>query len=291
MLVVRFGGWLQRLRIGGMLVWACIAPHGGEVIPELATADPARMATTRQAMEELGRRCACVRPETIVVFTPHGICLDGRITISVADLAAGYLDGENGVRIAMRMDVDNELSEAIAEECVPRGVPVAELGYRDGGARLAVFPLDWGVLVPMYFLGVQWPDAPRVVVACPDSSVGRSALTGFGEAVGSAARRIGRRVGVVCSADQGHGHSEDGPYGFARQSAPHDAAYCRAVADNALDRLLRWRNDRIEAAMTDSYRQTLMLYGALASASLKPELLSYEAPTYFGMACASFDPC
>ncbi len=42
--------------------------------------------------------------------------------------------------------------------------------------------------------------------------------------------------------------------------------------------------------MTDSYWQTLMLLGALKASPLKPELLSYEAPTYFGMACAAFEP-
>jgi hypothetical protein len=32
-----------------------------------------------------------------------------------------------------------------------------------------------------------------------------------------------------------------------------------------------------------------MLYGALGD-GFEVELLSYEAPTYFGMACASYEP-
>jgi aromatic ring-opening dioxygenase LigB subunit len=34
----------------------------------------------------------------------------------------------------------------------------------------------------------------------------------------------------------------------------------------------------------------LMLHGALGSAGWRGELLSYEAPTYFGMLCASYEP-
>lgn len=286
---MRLGGRLRQRPIGGMLAWACIAPHGGEVIPELATADPLRMVRTRRAMEEMGRRCARARPDSIVIFTPHGLCIEGRISLSVATRASGYVDGENGVRIAMQLTVDLELAKAIAEECAGRGAPVAEVGYRENGAPIEVFPMDWGVVVPLYFLGAQWPNAPTVVVACPDRSLSRGALLAFGDAVEMAARRIGRRIAIVCSADQGHGHSEDGPYGFAAESGPHDAAYCRAVTDNALHRLQTWRNDRIEAALTDSFWQTLMLHGAVRRAALTPELLSYEAPTYFGMACASFD--
>jgi aromatic ring-opening dioxygenase LigB subunit len=60
------------------------------------------------------------------------------------------------------------------------------------------------------------------------------------------------------------------------------------VCEGDLGRLLRWRSDWIEAAMPDSYWQTLMLHGALEVSPMRPELLSYEAPTYFGMACAEY---
>ncbi len=287
---MRVIGRMWERYIGRMLAWACIAPHGGEVIPELAGVCPERMAITRSAMTELGRRCELQRPETVVVYTPHGICIEGRISVSIADVSVGYVDGENGMRIGMRFDVDVELAKVLSQLAAEAGIPIAEVGYREEGTPAPLFPMDWGVIVPMYFLGAQWPAAPRIVVACPDRDLPRKALVEFGRATVAAAARLGRRIAVVCSADQGHGHSSDGPYGFAPLSAPHDAAYCRAVSDDALHRLLSWRNDRIEGALTDSYWQTLMLYGALMTARLRPQLLSYEAPTYFGMACASFDP-
>jgi aromatic ring-opening dioxygenase LigB subunit len=39
----------------------------------------------------------------------------------------------------------------------------------------------------------------------------------------------------------------------------------------------------------DSYWQMLMLHGALSVGTWKGEFLSYEAPTYFGMLCASYE--
>ena len=45
------------------LVFACIAPHGSEVIAELAGEMAPRTAATRRAMEELGRRMLDTRPE------------------------------------------------------------------------------------------------------------------------------------------------------------------------------------------------------------------------------------
>lgn len=239
-------------------------------------------------MELLGHRCLEASPETLVVFTPHGLAIEGCISLSVARLGTGHVDGANGVRISMRFSVDVELASAIGSESERLAVHAAEVGFSPDGRPMELFPLDWGVLVPVYFLGAKWGHAPRLVVACPDRNLPRRELLAFGQAVVHAARRVGRRIAVVCSADQGHGHAEDGPYGFSPASAPHDAAYCGALRDNAMHRLLHWRSDRIEAALTDSYWQTLMLMGALKEAPLEPELLSYEAPTYFGMACAAF---
>ncbi len=93
-----------------MLVWACIAPHGGELIPELANGNLSRMRQTRAGMEELERRCRQAAPETVIVYTPHGFEFDGRFTITVSQTTSGVVEGEDGRRVAAGFNVDLELS-------------------------------------------------------------------------------------------------------------------------------------------------------------------------------------
>ena len=271
-----------------MLVWACIAPHGGELISELAGENLRRMRTTRRAMEQLGEQCLAAAPETIVVFTPHGLSMDPYATISISTMGHGALGGENGSEVAVTCDIDIPLAKMMAEEAASVGVPVALALFDDDGEPAPVFPLDWGALIPLWFMGVRWPNSPQIVVVCPSRQLSRSRLVEFGEATVRAAAHSNRRIAIICSADQGHGHDAEGPYGFSPGSAPYDRAYCRAVRENALGRLLYWREDRIAAALTDSFWQTLMLHGALKRLDCTADLLSYESPTYFGMACAAF---
>ena len=47
--------------------------------------------------------------------------------------------------------------------------------------------------------------------------------------------------------------------------------------------------DLVERAAADSWWQLLMLHGALGN-GWRSELLSYEAPSYYGMLCAAFTP-
>ena len=96
-----------------------------------------------------------------------------------------------------------------------------------------------------------------------------------------------RPVAFVASADHGHGHTEDGPYGYSEHSAPYDEDVRDVVRRNALGELAGWDPQRAVDALADSLWQMLMLHGALGGA-WQAELLSYEAPTYFGMLTASF---
>lgn len=272
-----------------MIVWACIAPHGGEIIRELAGENLPRMARTRAALEELGNRCRAAAPETLVVLTPHGLCIDGCVTLSVTRLAYGELAGENGVLVSLGAEVDGDLAEEIASRAASRRIPVVRLAYDRTGKPAPILPMDWGTLVPLWHL-LEPDTGARVVIVSPARSLPRRQLVQFGEALAEAAEATGRRTAVVCSADQGHGHSARGPYGLSPVSARFDARYCAAVSDNALHRLYRWSNAWIDASMTDSYWQTLMLHGALKGRRFAADLLSYEAPTYFGMACAEFRP-
>lgn len=271
-----------------MIVWACIAPHGGELIPQLANGNLERMARTRCALERLGRHCQVEQPETIVVYTPHGICVDGCVSVSVACYVAGELAGEGGGSVYCRLAVDTELAHDLSEHAVRMGIPVIEAAYRPSGEPAEELPLDWGSLVPLWFMGAQWVKPPTVVIACPSRSLARRQLVAFGRATAEVAQKSGKRVALICSADQGHGHSADGPYGYSKASQSYDRAYCRAVEQGGLGRLIHWRSDWIASAMPDSFWQTLMLYGAVAFSGLRGTILSCEAPTYFGMVCAEF---
>ena len=272
-----------------MLAWACIAPHGGVLIPELCEGPPEMSGATRDAMQELGRRCRAWSPETLIVLTPHGIAIERHACVSVARVAFGEVPGAGGASLSGGLEVDVELAEAISAAASERAVRVVRAAYDPDGVPVEVFPLDFGSLIPLYYL-CDGARSPRLVVVCPARDLSRRELVDFGRAVVEGADRVGRRIGIVCSADQGHGHAADGPYGLSPHSPGYDRAYCRAVRDGDLGRLMSWRNDWIEAAMPDSYWQTLILHGALTVTPLEAELLSYEAPTYFGMACAAFAP-
>lgn len=261
------------------IVYACIAPHGGNLL--LGEDAPGPVPECRRAMARMRETLRASGAESIAILTPHGTYQRGTITLGMTP--TGY--GEHGpAQVSTQTDLD--LAAAWAYRASELGVPVSPLA---GQAEGEVLPLDWGVTIPLALLSPP-PSTLPAVVACPARDLSRPQLIAWGEALVSASNETGRRVALIVSADQGHGHAADGPYGFTPVSTEYDAAMKAAVEANDLPRLLDWPEDYAETALADSYWQTLALVGVQKHLPMTAELLSYEVDHYFGLLCAEFLP-
>jgi len=285
------------------LVFAAIAPHGFPLIPDLSD-DAGGALATRAAMEELGRRAAAAGIEALVIAGPHGVRVDGAVSLADTSRAAGRLAWKERT-VELNVPVDGPLTDAIAATARARGIPIAMVGYAGNRRDQSVLPLDWGVLTPLWFLGhgrnmpghgdvIADPPAadigPPAAIVTPSRNLPRETLVDFGRVVAEAATNDSRRVGFIASCDWGHAHRADGPYGFHPESAAVDAEVVTAVAANDLLRLIDLDEARAQNAAIDGLWQALILAGALETVPMQAELLSYEAPTYYGMLVAVWAP-
>ena len=149
--------------------------------------------------------------------------------------------------------------------------------------------MDWGALIPLWYMGGRSEPPVRVVLVSPARDLPAETHVAAGRMIALTAAEAGKRVALIASADHGHAHDADGPYGFDPASAVYDEQIVELVRGNRLDGLLGIDADFVAEAQADSWWQMLVLHGAVGDA-FEVELLSYEAPTYFGMLCASFTP-
>jgi len=261
------------------IVFACIVPHGGNLL--LGENAPGPVPQCRKAMAHLRESLRAAQPDAVAILTPHGVAMEGTMTLGVTATGYGELDE---VKVSVETDLD--LASAWAYKATDYGVPVTPLASRESEGAL---PLDWGVTIPLALLTPP-PDTLPTVVACPARDLSRTHLVDWGEALVEASDELGRRVALIISADQGHGHAADGPYGFTPASAQYDAEMRAAIEANDLTRLLSWPDDWPETALADSYWQTLSLIGVGKRVPLRSRFLAYEVDHYFGLLCAEFLP-
>ena len=273
---------------GPGLVFACIAPHGGLAIPEACGPDERDLASaTQRGMLELGRLCEAAAPDALVVLTPHGIHLDGNFAVVTAGRVAGAL--EDTPAVALDVPVARDLALGILGALNDASIPAVGVSFGGNVPADAVMPLDWGTLIPLWYLGGRRdPPLPAVVIA-PARDRSLAEHIAAGAAIADAARHSGLRVGLVASADHAHTHRADGPYGFHPRAAELDEQIVAAVREGRLLSLLDLDPVLVEAARPDSWWQLLMLAGATGDA-WRVQLISFETPTYFSMLCAAFEP-
>jgi aromatic ring-opening dioxygenase LigB subunit len=221
-----------------------IAPHGEvESHPELLA-----------AMEELGRRYD--GESTVIVVTPHNVHVEGHFAVAVS------------ARIGEH-EVDRELALRLVDEIRAAGLPVVGVSYGGNDPAEAELPLDWGTEVPLRYVRAR-----RVVVVAPARDRPLEEHVRLGELL--------RGGSLIASADHGHAHDADGPYGFDPAAAEYDRTFQELVPTGDFRPLA----ELVAAAKADSLWQLLVLQGATGGRG--GELLAYAAPTYYGMAVAVF---
>jgi aromatic ring-opening dioxygenase LigB subunit len=276
----------------GGLVFAAIAPHGSMAIPEARTAkEQGKGDATRGAMEDLGRRFAAARPESVVILTPHNVHVEGAMAVVEAGRSAGDLAQWGGPGVALTASIDRELAAGIKTAVRAAGIPMLGISYGGNNPEEALHPMDWAVLVPYWFMGGRSePQVPLAIVS-PARDLSPEDHVRAGAAIREAAEASGKRVALVASCDHGHGHDPEGPYGFRPESKQFDDRVVEVLRAGEMARLLEIPVEFVRQAAADSWWQMLMLHGALGGhGDWSGELLTYEAPTYFGMICAAYEP-
>lgn len=265
------------------LIYACIAPHAGDLIPE-TVADKDIVASTRQTMQQMGEKLKALAPDVIVIINPHGFRAQSGISISIAERAVA----EWSPNLKLDFEMDPQLAHAIADKATEMDVPVVRYIYGASGGPDCFIPLDWGAAVPLYFLGHSFDPKPKLLHLSPMRTLPYQLHYDFGRAMGRVLKESEARIALIASADQGHAHDAGGPYGFDPASSKYDAWMQAVIRSNRMDDLLSVDLVLVENGKPDSLWPTLILAGALKENPMRGRLLSYEVNVYFGILCAEF---
>ena len=243
------------------------------------------------AMVKASKDIYSLKPDTIIIATPHNLRIKGYVGVIATEYVSGELVRE-GIALKMRLETDRELAEKIWDTSMKSNLPVLHVNYGTDGGDLSSLCLDWGTFIPLWFIKNQYrshsSNMPKVVLVFPSREVPWDILVQFGEAIRNSSEEIKRRTVFIASADQAHAHSKDGPYGYSKFANVFDKKVLEIIKSNSLEDLLNIDPDIIEAAKPDSFWQMLILTGAWRGSEKKVRYVVYGRPTYYGMLVASF---
>src|SRR5215472_6744646 len=264
------------------LVYSCIAPHGGEIIPRLASGTMLpKFDETRRAMMRIARRISQVKPNTVVLASPHNLRLVGKIAVVTTENSSGRLTGSSKRSVFLHAICDKVFAEKIVRDSERKRLPVVGANYGTAQGPASDMQMDWGTLVPLWFVLKQTVKRVRLVIVTPSREIPLKMNFRFGQLLGRMMRRDKRRFVFIASADQAHAQLKSGRYGYHRDAAKHDGLVLDAIRDNSLPRLFKLKPSFVENAKPDSLWQIAILAGVTDEVPSEPRLLSYQVPTYY----------
>jgi aromatic ring-opening dioxygenase LigB subunit len=271
------------------LEYACVVPHGSDLIPDLAVRKTEHLfEKTRESVRKIAREIREARPDTIIIASPHNLRLQNNIAIVTAENSTGQLKGPGDRKVSLSLKCDRELAQDLLQESTRKHLPVVGANYGTAEGPASDMPMDWGTLVPMWFVAKEEQVKARTVIVTPSREIPLAQNTAFGTVIGEVVRKRKKRVVFIASADQAHTHKKSGPYGYHRSATKYDEFVSQAIRRNHIESISRLSKQVVEDAKPDSLWQIAMLAGLAQRVKMQGNLLSYEVPTYYGMICAGF---
>lgn len=264
-----------------MSILAAVAvPHPPILLPEVGHGEEEKIVQTAAAYREAMRRVAALKPDTVVVTSPHTVMYADYFHISPGKGASGDMGAFLAGDVKLTVQYDPQFAGELERLARNAGISAGTRGQRDAH-------LDHGTMIPLYFLN-QVYGGYRVV------RIGLSGLPPlthyrFGQCIAAAAEGLGRRVVVLASGDLSHKLKADGPYGFAPEGPDFDRQVTAALGGGDFLPLLRMNPEFAQAAAECGLRSFQIMAGTLDRKAVMRELLSYEGPFGVGYGVACFE--
>ena len=135
----------------GLLTAAGLFPHPPIMVPEIGWKETKKIQQTMDAVRKSMKLIMETDPETVVVMSPHNLCLPSGPAIFIKENLAGDLMYFGHPEVSMEFSVDQELAEAVMKEAEPV-IPLFRMDEAAAKKFGRKIEIDWGMFVPMYFL-------------------------------------------------------------------------------------------------------------------------------------------
>ena len=254
-------------------------PHPPLIIPEIGRGEEQKIHSTTLSCRQAGREIAALRPETIVLLSPHQTMYADYFHISPGRSARGDFGQFGAKQVCLEVSYDTEFVTYLGGVAGSRNLHAGTLGEREK-------KLDHGTMVPLYFVNQYYTEYRLVRVGL--SGFPLTAHYRLGQCIREVSEILGRETVIIASGDLSHRLKEDGPYGYRKEGPEYDARIMDVMGRGAFGELLEFPESFCETAAECGHRSFTVLAGAFDGTRPEVRRLSYEGPFGVGYGVCTY---
>lgn len=260
----------------GRILASFVMPHPPIIVPEVGNGEEVAIAKTARSMDECAQRIAELRPDDIIIITPHGPVFRDAMALYYESSISGHLGSFRAPQVKISYDIDKPLTMAIADAASRYDITCALL---DGRAMMRYGiddSMDHGALVPLYFIEKRY-HAPHLV-HITYGFLSYEEIYAFGKAVQQAVEESDKNVVIIASGDLSHKLTPDSPNGYTPLGKEFDEKLLDLLSKSDVEGIVRMDKRFIEEAAECGMRSIIAMLGALDGYEFSANVLSHEGP-------------
>ena len=258
-----------------------MVPHPPMIVPDIGKGSEEQIWETTEAYERVADEIAALRPETIIITSPHSVMYADYFHISPGEGAEGSFARFRAPQVRFSETYDTELADEICRRCDEEDFPAGTLGEKDSS-------LDHGTMVPLYFIRKRYNGGKIIRVGLS----GQPLIDHYrlGMIIRDAVNSTGRRAVFIASGDLSHKLQEYGPYGFAPEGPEYDRYIMDVMGRADFGETLEFDSTFCDKAAECGHRSFVIMAGAFDGMAVSAERLSHQDITGVGYGICTFYP-
>ncbi len=260
---------------------AFMVPHPPMIVPEVGKGSEKQVLETTQAYEQVADEVAALKPEVLIITSPHSVMYADYFHISPGSGATGSFRQFRAPGVSFTEQYDMPLVRRICDMADAADLPAGTMGERDAS-------LDHGTMVPLWFIRRKYTGGKIVRIGL--SGLPLTDHYRLGQIIAKAVTDTGRRAVLIASGDLSHKLQEYGPYGFAKEGPEYDRRIMDVCGRAAFEELFDFDETFCEKAAECGHRSFVIMAGALDGLSVKATALSHQDVTGVGYGICTFYP-
>jgi len=258
------------------LQFAAIAPHPPIILPTIGKQNLPKVEKTIEALKELNKKLLEIKPETIIVISPHGEFFTDAFNINTNAVYEANFEqfGDFSTKLTFKPDLEfiNHFKEQVETK-----TPVFLTQHEN---------LDHGTSVPLFYLTEGLKNVKIVPITY--CLLNYQKHIEFGQELKEAIFDTEKKIAVIASGDLSHRLSLDAPAGFSKRAKEFDKKLIKLLKEKKVENILNMDPGFIEEAGECGLRSILILLGIIKNMNYEFEVLSYEAPFGVGYLVGEF---
>ncbi|MBQ3867076.1 MAG: AmmeMemoRadiSam system protein A, partial [Clostridia bacterium] len=263
------------------VIAAFMVPHPPLIVPAVGNGGEKQIEATARAYEQVAEEIKTLKPDTLIITSPHSVMYSDYFHISPGDGASGSFRGFRAPGVRFTEKYDTALVERLCALADADGFPAGTLGERDN-------TLDHGTMVPLWFIRQKYSGGELVRIGL--SGLPLTDHYRLGQYIARAAEETGKRAVLIASGDLSHKLHEYGPYGFAEEGPEYDRRIMDVCGRAAFGELFDFSESFCDKAAECGHRSFVIMAGAFDGLSVRATALSHQDVTGVGYGICTFYP-